>query len=66
MEIGRVIEDFRISQKLSLGEFAKKCDISYSILKNIENGKVKPSNLTINKIATTFNIDYLKEKEIDT
>ncbi|MDU7067122.1 MAG: helix-turn-helix transcriptional regulator [Clostridium perfringens] len=65
MGIGKVIKDFRISQNLSLREFAKKCDISYSNLSKIENGKNKPNNLTLNKIAKTFNIDYLKEKEID-
>ncbi|EOU1504483.1 helix-turn-helix transcriptional regulator [Clostridium perfringens] len=62
MEIGKVIKDFRISQNLSLREFAKKCDISYSNLSNIENGKIKPNNLTLNKIAKTFNIKFGKNK----
>ncbi|EPB8188192.1 TPA: helix-turn-helix domain-containing protein [Clostridium perfringens] len=62
MEIGKVIKDFRISQNLSLREFAKKCDISYSNLSNIENGKIKPNNLTLNKIATTFDIKFGKNK----
>lgn len=62
MEIGKVIKDFRISQNLSLREFAKKCDISYSNLSNVENGKIKPNNLTLNKIAKTFNIKFGKNK----
>lgn len=65
MEIGKVIKDFRISQNLSLRDFAKKCDISYSNLSNIENGKIKPNNLTLNKIATTFDIKFGKNKEGD-
>jgi len=54
---GAQIRKIRKDRGLSLADFAQKIGISTSYLSEIERGKKKPSLKTLNKIASTFNIN---------
>lgn len=41
---------YRIKNKLSMRELAKKCGVSYPTIQRIESGKVKPNRVTAAKI----------------
>lgn len=56
--IGNKIRQFRIEQKLSESELARRCNIAVSTLYNIETGVSKnPSWYTICKIAKVLKVD---------
>jgi transcriptional regulator with XRE-family HTH domain len=59
-EIGKIIKNKRITEKISQKDFAKELGISYSYLCRIENGKL--DNYTIDvliKICEKLNINIL-------
>ena len=41
---------YRIKNKLSMRELAKKCGVSYPTIQRIESGKTKPNRVTAAKI----------------
>lgn len=56
--IGEIIKDYRFTNKLSLRDFAQKCDVSHTYIDKLEkgidsrNGKpVEPTLLVIEKIS---------------
>ncbi|PEB17098.1 transcriptional regulator [Bacillus toyonensis] len=60
--LGEIIKDYRLKNKLSLREFAQKCDVSHTYIDKLEkgidsrNGKpVEPTLLIIEKISKALN-----------
>lgn len=57
--IGYIIKEQRIKNKLSLGKLSKLSNISVSTLYNIENDKLKKVNsVFIYRLCKILNIDY--------
>ncbi|MGE1215432.1 helix-turn-helix domain-containing protein [Bacillus toyonensis] len=60
--LGEIIKDYRLKNKLSLRDFAQKCDVSHTYIDKLEkgidsrNGKpVEPTLLIIEKISKALN-----------
>ncbi|PEP54022.1 transcriptional regulator [Bacillus wiedmannii] len=60
--LGEIIKDYRLKNKLSLRDFAQKCDVSHTYIDKLEkgidsrNGKpVEPTLLVIEKISKAMN-----------
>ena len=51
-----MIKEYRIKRNYTLEKLAEKCDISWRNLQRIENGKSKPSLLTLKKLVVVLNI----------
>ncbi|EHO18370.1 hypothetical protein HMPREF9466_02327 [Fusobacterium necrophorum subsp. funduliforme 1_1_36S] len=56
INIGKTIKNIRISKGLLLKEVASKCDISSSMLSQIEKGNANPSLNTIKAIAQALEV----------
>lgn len=61
--IGEIIKNYRVTNKLSLRDFAQKCDVSHTYIDKLEKGvdsrtgkPVEPTLLVIEKIANAMNI----------
>ncbi|MEH7543038.1 transcriptional regulator [Bacillus thuringiensis] len=61
--LGEIIKNYRLSNKLSLREFAQKCDVSHTYIDKLEKGvdsrtgkPVEPTLLVIEKISNAMNI----------
>ncbi|PGD05951.1 helix-turn-helix domain-containing protein [Bacillus toyonensis] len=60
--LGEVIKDYRFTNKLSLRDFAQKCDVSHTYIDKLEKGidsrtgkPVEPTLLVIEKISKAMN-----------
>jgi XRE family transcriptional regulator len=63
MNFGEYLEEKRISRNYTLRQFAKKIDISFTYLADVEKGRSKAFKLEIlNKIIEVLQLD---EKETD-
>ncbi|RWQ73467.1 helix-turn-helix domain-containing protein [Bacillus cereus] len=69
--LGEIIKNYRLTNKLSLRDFAQKCDVSHTYIDKLEKGvdsrtgkPVEPTLLVIEKIANAMNIStkYLLEE----
>lgn len=60
INIGKTIKNIRISKGLLLKEVASKCDISSSMLSQIEKGNANPSLNTIKAIAQALEVPLFK------
>lgn len=63
MNLGTIIKNYRIKHDLSLRDFSKKCDLSYTYISMLEKGSdyrnnkpLSPTLDAINKIASGLNI----------
>ncbi|MDA1973129.1 helix-turn-helix transcriptional regulator [Bacillus cereus] len=61
--LGEIIKNYRLTNKLSLRDFAQKCDVSHTYIGKLEKGvdsrtgkPVEPTLLVIEKIANAMNI----------
>ncbi|KFL63942.1 helix-turn-helix transcriptional regulator [Bacillus cereus ATCC 10876] len=61
--LGEIIKNYRLTNKLSLREFALKCDVSHTYIDKLEKGvdsrtgkPVEPTLLVIEKISNAMNI----------
>ena len=61
--LGEIIRNYRLTNKLSLREFAQKCDVSHTYIDKLEKGvdsrtgkPVEPTLLVIEKISNAMNI----------
>ncbi|PEC13563.1 helix-turn-helix domain-containing protein [Bacillus thuringiensis] len=61
--LGEIIKNYRLTNKLSLREFAQKCDVSHTYIDKLEKGvdsrtgkPVEPTLLVIGKISNAMNI----------
>ncbi|MBJ7938285.1 helix-turn-helix domain-containing protein [Bacillus cereus] len=61
--LGEIIKNYRLTNKLSLREFAQKCDVSHTYIDKLEKGvdsrtgkPVEPTLLVIEKISNAMNI----------
>ncbi|MDZ4422090.1 transcriptional regulator [Bacillus cereus] len=61
--LGEIIKNYRLTNKLSLRDFAQKCDVSHTYIDKLEKGvdsrtgkPVEPTLLVIEKIANAMNI----------
>ena len=61
--LGKIIKDYRLTNKLSLRDFAQKCDVSHTYIDKLEKGvdsrtgkPVEPTLLVIEKISKAMNI----------
>ena len=55
---GKVLKNYRKTQKLTLVNLALKSNISFVQISNIERGLCKPSPRTIVKLAKALNVSY--------
>lgn len=60
--LGETIKDYRLKNKLSLRDFAQKCDVSHTYIDKLEKGidsrtgkPVEPTLLVIEKISKAMN-----------
>ncbi|MFB5095563.1 helix-turn-helix transcriptional regulator [Bacillus cereus] len=60
--LGEIIKNYRLTNKLSLRDFAQKCDVSHTYIDKLEkgidprNGKpVEPTLLVVEKISKAMN-----------
>lgn len=60
--LGEIIKDYRFNNKLSLRDFAQKCDVSHTYIDKLEKGvdsrtgkPVEPTLLVIEKISKALN-----------
>ncbi|HDR7378770.1 TPA: helix-turn-helix transcriptional regulator [Bacillus toyonensis] len=60
--LGEIIKDYRLKNKLSLRDFAQKCDVSHAYIDKLEkgidprNGKpIEPTLLVVEKISKAMN-----------
>ncbi|PGW38354.1 transcriptional regulator [Bacillus cereus] len=60
--LGEIIKDYRFKNKLSLRDFAQKCDVSHTYIDKLEKGldsrtgkPVEPTLLVIEKISKAMN-----------
>ncbi|QDZ73458.1 helix-turn-helix domain-containing protein [Bacillus cereus] len=60
--LGEIIKDYRLKNKLSLRDFAQKCDVSHTYIDKLEKGidsrtgkPVEPTLLVIEKISKAMN-----------
>lgn len=79
--LGEIIKDYRLKNKLSLRDFAQKCDVSHTYIDKLEkgidsrNGKpVEPTLLVVEKISKAMNkktdtllkeIGFIKGEDIE-
>ncbi|HDR8043061.1 TPA: helix-turn-helix transcriptional regulator [Bacillus cereus] len=61
--LGEIIKNYRLTNKLSLREFAQKCDVSHTYIDKLEKGvdsrtgkPVEPTLLVIEKISNAMKI----------
>ncbi|WIL44901.1 helix-turn-helix transcriptional regulator (plasmid) [Bacillus bombysepticus] len=61
--LGEIIKNYRLTNKLSLRDFAQKCDVSHTYIDKLEKGvdsrtgkPVEPTLLVIEKISKAMNI----------
>ena len=61
--LGEIIKNYRLTNKLSLRDFAQKCDVSHTYIDKLEKGvdsrtgkPVEPTLLVIEKISNAMNI----------
>ncbi|MCQ6546437.1 helix-turn-helix domain-containing protein [Bacillus wiedmannii] len=61
--LGEMIKNYRLTNKLSLRDFAQKCDVSHTYIDKLEKGvdsrtgkAVEPTLLVIEKISNAMNI----------
>lgn len=60
INVGNIIKNIRISKGFLLKEVASKCDISSSMLSQIEKGNANPSLNTIKAIAQALEVPLFK------
>ncbi|MEC1628634.1 helix-turn-helix domain-containing protein [Bacillus paranthracis] len=60
--LGEIIKEYRLKNKLSLRDFAQKCDVSHTYIDKLEKGidsrtgkPVEPTLLVIEKISKAMN-----------
>ncbi|HDX9707811.1 TPA: helix-turn-helix domain-containing protein [Bacillus thuringiensis] len=60
--LGTIIKNYRLTNKLSLREFARKCDVSHTYIDKLEKGfdprsgkPIEPTLLVIEKISSAMN-----------
>lgn len=58
-KLGLYLKNVREKLNYSIYDVNKLCDISPSYLSLIENGKRKPSAITLKKIAPIYNLNYI-------
>jgi putative transcriptional regulator len=56
-KLGEHIASIRISKGLSQAEFARSCDKDPQSLNRLEKGRINPSIIYLNEIATELNVD---------
>ncbi|WLG16658.1 helix-turn-helix domain-containing protein [Bacillus cereus] len=61
--LGEIIKNYRLTNKLSLRDFAQKCDVSHTYIDKLEKGvdsrtgkPVEPTLLVIEKISNAMSI----------
>ncbi|MEC2709456.1 helix-turn-helix transcriptional regulator [Bacillus thuringiensis] len=61
--LGEIIKNYRLTNKLSLREFAQRCDVSHTYIDKLEKGvdsrtgkPIEPTLLVIEKISNAMNI----------
>lgn len=61
--LGEIIKNYRLANKLSLRDFAQKCDVSHTYIDKLEKGidsrtgkPVEPTLFVIEKISNAMNI----------
>jgi len=57
MELGRRIVDYRAKHNISQEDFANLCQVNVMTINSVENGKRKPTKLTIGKIERVLRED---------
>ena len=57
LTVGRIIQNERKRQKLSLDELARRSDVSKGMLSHVERDKATPSITILNKIAVGLQVD---------
>lgn len=74
MRIGEIIKSYRMQKKLSIREFARKCDVSFGYISMLESGKnprsdkpLTPALTVLNKLAIGMDmtVDQLIEMSDD-
>ncbi|EFS22203.1 DNA-binding helix-turn-helix protein [Fusobacterium gonidiaformans 3-1-5R] len=60
INVGNIIRNIRLSKGLLIKEVAMKCDISSSMLSQIEKGNANPSLNTIKSIAQVLEVPLFK------
>lgn len=66
MDIGYQIKQFRTSRGLSLRDFAEKCELSPSLVSQVERNVASPSIQSLIKMAEVLNVpvaSFFEEKE---
>ncbi|MCS4488360.1 helix-turn-helix domain-containing protein [Streptococcus sciuri] len=65
MKLGKIVKDYRTSQRLSMGKFAKLANLSKAYISMLEKGEnpatkrpISPSLETIQNIAHAMNVDF--------
>lgn len=58
MEIGLLLKKLRNKKGIGIKTLASELDLNYTYISKLENGKVKPSEGTIKKIAGYYNYSY--------
>lgn len=56
-EFSKQVKKYRFKKGFTQKQLADICDISYTTLKDIENGKRYPSESTIDRIADALDVD---------
>lgn len=57
-EFGKWVRSKRLDRGMTLVELAKKCELSYVTISNIELGKTKPSISTMRRLSESLDVDY--------
>ena len=63
--IGNQIRDERMRQGLSCRGLARKANIDYSYLNQIENGKYEPTTEYIEKIGNALNVTFMTKEYME-
>ena len=63
--IGNQIRDERMRQGLSCRGLARKANIDYSYLNQIENGKYEPTIEYIEKIGNALNVTFMTKEYME-
>lgn len=58
-ELGKYLNNLRVSLDLSVYDVNKMCKISPSYLSLVENGKRRPSAVVLKKLAPVYKVDYI-------
>jgi putative transcriptional regulator len=56
-ELGKCIQELRISKGYSTRKFADKADIAHATVEKLESGKMNPSYIILLKIAEALEVD---------